>query len=156
MATGLSSNPRQERIFSCPPFVYDEVYESTGAPRGHWAKFLAMLRSVPSGEFSRRNEQAERMLRENGVSYHSVGAEGNTARPWRLDLLPMLVTAADWAGMAEALAQRARLLNLVIADIYGSRSLINEGTLPPEVLYANPEFLRPFCNIGRLKFTCVH
>lgn len=150
MATGLSSNPRQERIFSCPPFVYDEVYESTGAPRGHWAKFLAMLRSVPSGEFSRRNEQAERMLRENGVSYHSVGAEGNTARPWRLDLLPMLVTAADWAVMAEALAQRARLLNLVIADIYGSRSLINEGTLPPEVLYANPEFLRPFCNIGRL------
>ncbi len=38
----------------------------------------------------------------------------------------------------------------MIADIYGPRSLIDDGTLPPEVLYANPEFLRPFCDIGRL------
>ena len=150
MATGLSPSTRTERVFSCPPFVYDEVYGSDGAPRGHWAKFLTALRSVPAGEFSRRNEQADRMLRENGVSYHSVGKGGSTARPWRLDLLPMLITAADWAVIAEALAQRARLLNLVIADIYGSRSLIDDGTLPPEALYANPEFLRPFCDIGRL------
>ena len=150
MATGLSPSARTERVFSCPPFVYDEVYGSDGLPRGHWAKFLTALRSVPIGEFSRRNEQADRMLRENGVSYHSVGTGGDTARPWRLDLLPMLITAADWAVIAEALAQRARLLNLLIADIYGSRSLIDDGTLPPEVLYANPEFLRPFCDIGRL------
>ena len=150
MATGLSSSARAERVFSCPPFVYDEVYGSDGAPREHWAKFLTALRNVPSAEFARRNEQAERMLRENGVSYHSVNAIGDAARPWRLDLLPMLITAADWAVIAEALAQRARLLNLVIADIYGSRSLIDDGTLPPEVLYANPEFLRPFCDIGRL------
>lgn len=150
MATGLSSNAKTERIFRCPPFVYDEVYGDEGVPRGHWAKFLTALRNVPSAEFARRNEQAERMLRENGVSYHSVNAIGDAARPWRLDLLPMLITAADWAVIAEALAQRARLLNLVISDIYGPRSLINDGTLPPEILYANPEFLRPFCDLGRM------
>ncbi len=43
------------------------------------------------------------MLRENGVSYHSVGTGGDTARPWRLDLLPMLITAADWAVVAEGI-----------------------------------------------------
>ena len=126
------------------------MYDGDGVPRQHWAKFLSALRNVPAGEFARRNEQADRMLRENGVSYHSVGTAGHVARPWRLDLMPMLITAADWAVIADGLAQRARLLNLVIADIYGSRSLIDDGTLPPEVLYANPEFLRPFCDIGRM------
>ena len=150
MATGLSSSAKTERIFNCPPFVYDEVYDGDGVPRQHWAKFLSALRNVPVGEFARRNEQADWMLRENGVSYHSVGTGGDVARPWRLDLMPMLITAADWAVVADALAQRARLLNLVIADIYGPRSLIDDGTLPPEVLYANPEFLRPFCDVGRM------
>lgn len=150
MAIGLSLSAKTERIFTSPPFVYDEVYGSDGLPREHWVKFLAALRNVPSGEFSRRNEQADRMLRENGVSYHSVGTGSEAARPWRLDLLPMLITAADWGFIAEALEQRARLLNLVIADIYGPRSLIDDGSLPPEVLYANPEFLRPFCDIGRV------
>lgn len=41
----------------------------------------------------------------------------------------------------------ARLLNLIIADIYGQRRLLEEGLLPPEVLFANPEFLRPFCDL---------
>jgi uncharacterized circularly permuted ATP-grasp superfamily protein len=155
MSTGLSSSSKTERIFSCPPFVYDEVYGADGTPRAHWARFLTALRSVPAAEFANRNEQADRMLRENGVSYHTASsrgddARGDSARPWRMDLLPMLITAADWAAVAEGLAQRARLLNLVIADVYGPRTLIDDGILPPEILYANPEFLRPFCDIGRL------
>jgi len=151
MATGLSLSTQTERIYSCPPFVYDEVYGADGMPRPHWAKFLTALRNVPAAEFARRNEQADRMLRENGVSYHTVTTRGDAARPWRLDLLPMLLTATEWAVVEDALEQRARLLNLIIADIYGPQTLIDDGTLPPEVLYANPEFLRPFCDIGRME-----
>ncbi len=149
MATGLTVNSRTERLFDCPEFVFNEVYSADGIPRLHWQKFLNALRVVPTAEFGRRNEQADRMLRENGVSYHSTSGGGPAARPWRLDLLPMLITSADWSVIEDSLQQRARLLNLLIADVYGPRSLIADGTLPPEVLYANPEFLRPFCDIGR-------
>ena len=77
MSTGLSSNTKTERIFNCPPFVYDEVYGNDGLPRAHWARFLTALRSVPEAEFAGRNEQAERMLRENGVSYHTASSRGD-------------------------------------------------------------------------------
>ena len=149
MATGLTANPRTDRLFGCPEFVFDEVYSADGIPRLQWQKFLNVLRAVPAAEFARRNELADRMLRDNGVSYHSTSDGGPDARPWRLDLLPMLITSADWSAIEVSLQQRARLLNLLIADIYGSRSLIADGTLPPEILYANPEFLRPFCDIAR-------
>jgi len=147
MATGLTSNVRTDQIFECPAFVFNEVYEANGSPRPHWQKFLNALRTVAPSEFALRNAQADRMLRENGVNYHSATGGGQGARPWRLDLLPMLMTASDWASIEQALSQRATLLNLLIADIYGKRRLIDNGTLPPEVLYANPEFLRPFCDI---------
>lgn len=89
------------------------------------------------------------MLRENGVNYHSLNAAAENARPWRLDLLPMLIQAAEWTALEQALAQRARLLNALISDIYGPRQLVEKNLLPPEMLYANPEFLRSFCDLHR-------
>ena len=149
MSSGAVSGLRTEPVFSCPATVFNEVYGADGAPRAHWQKFLNAYRTVAPTEFARRNAQADRMLRENGVNYHSVTDGGEGARPWRLDLLPMLTTSAEWSSLEIALGQRARLLNLLISDIYGPRRLVEEGLLPPEVLYANPEFLRPFCDLRR-------
>ena len=151
MTSGLSSGQRADPIFACPPQVYNELQTDGGQLRAHWQRFLQIFRSVPVQEFARRNRQAERMLRENGVTYHSVMGGGESARPWRLDLLPMLMGASEWGVIERGLAQRARLLNGLIADIYGSRRLVEQGFVPPPLLYANPEFLRPFRVSCRLR-----
>ncbi|MEO0588777.1 MAG: circularly permuted type 2 ATP-grasp protein, partial [Planctomycetota bacterium] len=39
--------------------------------------------------------------------------------------------------------QRARVLNMVLADLYGPQRLLTEGLLPPELVFAHPHFLRP-------------
>src|SRR5262249_3072207 len=39
-------------------------------------------------------------------------------------------------------AQRARLLDRIVADLYGDRRLLREALLPPELVYGNPAFLR--------------
>ncbi len=41
------------------------------------------------------------------------------------------------------LIQRARLLDRLLADIYGPAETIFGGLLPPELIWANPGFLRP-------------
>ena len=51
--------------------------------------------------------------------------------------------------MLEAgLAQRARLLDAVLADLYGQQRLLADGAVPPALIYANPAFLRPCRNIA--------
>ncbi len=147
MNTAGSSTPRNDRLFQCPADVFNEVFTDDGQPRPHWQRFLQLFRTMPATDFARRNLQADRMLRENGVNYHSPSDSGEGARPWRLDLLPLVTTAGEWGRVETALAQRARLLNLIIADIYGQRRLLESGLLPPEVLYANPEYLRPFTDL---------
>ena len=133
-----------DRIFACAANVYDEVYGPDLQVRGHWHRLLEAFRQVSPTEFARRNEQAERLLRENGVDFHSFTAEGDAVRPWRLDLLPALFTSGEWSAIEQGLSQRARLLNAIIRDIYGSQQLIHDGVLPPEAVYPNPDFLRPF------------
>jgi uncharacterized circularly permuted ATP-grasp superfamily protein len=42
-------------------------------------------------------------------------------RPWSLDLLPLILPADEWRGIATAIAQRARLLDTLLGDLYGPR-----------------------------------
>jgi uncharacterized circularly permuted ATP-grasp superfamily protein/uncharacterized alpha-E superfamily protein len=94
-------------------------------------------------EFSRRWDAGQRLIQANGVTYNVHGDPRGKARPWPMDLLPLALDATEWAGIERAVAQRATLLNAILADLYGSHRLVRDGHIPPEVVYANPGFLRP-------------
>ncbi len=100
------------------------------------------LGALGSAELSRRQEIAQRMLRENGVAYNAFGDPREITNAWELDALPLLISAAEWQHVCEGLEQRAKLLNLILADLYGSQDLLKRGLLPPEFLYVNPSFAR--------------
>ena len=68
--------------------------------------------------------------------------DGLEPRPWSLDTLPIVVSAADWEVLEAGLVQRSRLLDAVLADLYGPRNMLTEGVLPPELLFAHPGYVR--------------
>ena len=53
-----------------------------------------------------------------------------------------MVSAADWEVLEAGLVQRSRVLDAVLADLYGPRSLLTEGVLPPELVFAHPGYVR--------------
>lgn len=52
---------------------------------------------------------------------------------------------AEWRSVTDGLAQRARLFDAVLTDLYGERRLIAEGVLPAALIFGHPRFLRPCC-----------
>jgi uncharacterized circularly permuted ATP-grasp superfamily protein/uncharacterized alpha-E superfamily protein len=64
-----------------------------------------------------------------------------------LDPIPHLLSAPEWAALEAGLRQRARLLDLLLADVYGPRRLVDRGVLPAEIVYAYPGFLRPCADL---------
>lgn len=129
--------------YGATPSAIDEMIEPDGSLRPHWRLFVSMLDELGPEELPRRWEQARRLIRENGITHNVYGDPNGLDRPWNLDLVPLLITAGEWRVVSTALAQRARLLNALMADLYGPARCVNEGLLPPELLYANPGFLRP-------------
>ena len=53
----------------------------------------------------------------------------------------------EWAALERGLEQRARLLDAVLADIYGPCRLISDGVIPAELVLGNRGFLRPLCGV---------
>lgn len=123
--------------------VFDEMRTAPGAIRPHWQPLVQGLERLGVDGLRDRSESAKQLLREHGVTYN-VHADGESAeRTWELDPLPFVIDAQEWAELEAGLIQRTRLLNLVLADIYGPQQLLKDGLLPPALLHANPGFLRP-------------
>jgi uncharacterized circularly permuted ATP-grasp superfamily protein/uncharacterized alpha-E superfamily protein len=122
---------------------FDEAFGVDGVVRPHWEQFFDALRPLPQDELFRRWAQAQRLIRENGVTYNVYGDPRGTDRPWQLDPLPMVVDGDEWAQVEAGLSQRARLLDAVLADAYGAQRTLRDGLLPPELVLSNPGFLRP-------------
>jgi len=122
---------------------YDELFDAEGQVRPVWRPFLQALSKIRREDFAQRWEQARDLIHDNGVTYQVYGDDNGSERPWNLDPIPMLLPQDEWEEIERALIQRARLFDRILADCYGPRRLVHERDLPPELLYANPRFLRP-------------
>jgi uncharacterized circularly permuted ATP-grasp superfamily protein/uncharacterized alpha-E superfamily protein len=119
------------------------MVDPDGALRPHWRPFVKLLDDLGPAELRRRWDQARRLIHENGITHNVYGDPHGLDRPWSLDFIPLLIAAEEWDRISAGLVQRARLLDRLLADLYGSAETVASGLLPPELVYANPGFLRP-------------
>lgn len=120
---------------------FDEMVDATGRIRPHWQGLIGDLKALGPEAFYRRTAEARRTLHRNGVSYNVYAAADRESRLWALDLMPFVLDAAEWDEIRDGVIQRARLCNLILADLYGPRSAIAKGLLPATAIAGNPNFL---------------
>jgi uncharacterized circularly permuted ATP-grasp superfamily protein/uncharacterized alpha-E superfamily protein len=135
--------PAAGLAYAPPAGGHDEAADPAGTPRPHWGPFFDALGDLGPAELVRRWRDAQHLIRENGVTYNVYGDPNGIARPWQLDPIPLAVPPAEAAALEAGLTQRARLLEHVLADLYGPQRLLRDGLLPPELVFPNPGFLRP-------------
>lgn len=134
-----TAGPGRLDAYRARPDARDEMVDEHGVVRDHWAGVVSALATVP--DLRQRCAEADRLLAEDGVTYHVTSGAQPGPRPWITDPVPLLLPADEWADVERGVAQRALLLDRVLDDLYGDRALIRRGVLPPEVVFAHPGFL---------------
>jgi uncharacterized circularly permuted ATP-grasp superfamily protein/uncharacterized alpha-E superfamily protein len=139
---------------------YGEAFNESSAdgvtPRPHWTRLMESLQEIGPEELERRWARADRRIRENGITYNIYNDPLGANRPWKIDVLPFLISADEWRYIEAGIIQRAHLLSLLLEDLYGSQSLLANGRFPAELLYANPAFLRPMVGVRVPAHTYLH
>jgi uncharacterized circularly permuted ATP-grasp superfamily protein/uncharacterized alpha-E superfamily protein len=141
MTVDLNQNP------VCFGNAYDESSADGVTPRPHWAHLMESLQAIGPEELGRRWARAERRIRENGITYNIYGDPLGTNRPWRIDIVPLLIPADEWRFIEAGIIQRAQLLSLLLEDLYGAQKLVAHAHFPAALLYGNPAFLRPLAGV---------
>jgi len=153
-AGGAAATELLRRAGACDADGHDELRAGDGRLREPWHRFASWLPGEGlAGDLDRRVEQIAAQIRADGVTHNVYGTEGESSRPWSLELLPLVIEPADWAAIERGISQRARLLDAMLDDLYGPQRLLHEAFLPPALLFRHPGYLRPLQGVvppGRL------
>ena len=108
----------------------------------HWTTFFNFLGTDGFHDLNHRTANLRRQIRDNGVTYNVYADANGPQRPWSLDLFPLIISPSDWAGIESGIKQRTRLLNHIMADVYGPQNLLKQGMLPAALVQGHPGYLR--------------
>ncbi len=139
--------------------AFDELIAPDGTIAPHWQPVLAGLESLSHEQRLERIDRINSRVRETGIAHDLFADPSRNVQPWRLDLMPLVIPAATWSRIEQAVIQRARLLEAVVADLYGPQRLMQRGLVPPQLVFSDPAFLLACHGIeprgGRIQFIAV-
>ncbi len=140
-----------------PPGVFDEAMNAAGEVRAEWKPLIRQLQDLGEDSLRKRWQQAQAQIERDGVTFNPHDEDAQVSRPWMLDAIPMVLSHTEWSGLTARLEQRARVLEAMLADLFGDQILLKEKILPPEVLFGHPGWYPSYQNLhksGQQHLTC--
>ncbi|AET94302.1 hypothetical protein BYI23_D007920 (plasmid) [Burkholderia sp. YI23] len=120
---------------------WDELRDPSGQLREPWRHFFELLGEQGIARLGDGVAAVAQQIRDNDITYN-VYADNGKPRAWSLDLLPLIIDEHEWAAIERGVAQRARLMEAIVADVYGPQTLLHRGLLPSALVFGHPGYLR--------------
>ena len=120
-------------IYTPEPGAFDEAIEPDGTPR---PAYESLLKALAETDLAAMADDVRDDVCRQGVEFGGKGGP----EPFRLDLVPRVITAEEWDVVERGLAQRVRALDRFVADAYGKQEIIEAGVLPERVLESCDHF----------------
>jgi uncharacterized circularly permuted ATP-grasp superfamily protein len=122
--------------------AFDEMFDGAGEPRPHYALLYRRLLELSTRDLQQRQAAADLTFLNQGITFTVYGDGEGTERIFPYDLLPRLITAAEWAVVEQGLKQRITALNHFLHDIYHEARILADGVVPRELVYTCQHFRR--------------
>ncbi len=119
---------------------FDEMYDSSGAVRAHYAKYAEWLQRTPDPHIVQKRREAELAFHRVGITFTVYGEKSGTERLIPFDIIPRVIPAAEWAVLDAGLRQRVGALNAFLHDIYHSQRIVEAGVIPRELVLLNAQY----------------
>lgn len=124
------------------PNFFDEMYAdaATGKVRSHYREFEAWLAEQSPETIAHKRAEADLIFRRVGITFAVYGNDAGTERLIPFDIIPRIITAAEWDKLEAGLAQRVKALNMFIHDIYHDQNIVKAGVVPSEQIFKNAQY----------------
>lgn len=127
--------------------TYDECFQSNRWSRPHYAPLHELLSSLPVEEIQRRQLACEQSFLHQGITFTVYGDSKATEKIIPTDLLPRIITGAEWDAVERGLKQRIAALNLFLKDIYHDGKVVKDGVIPGDLVYGAKHFRKEMVGV---------
>ena len=98
------------------PNYYNEMYSEDGSVRPQYAAFAEWLRETPATRIAQNRQAADLLFHRVGITFAVYGEASGTERLIPFDIVPHVISGADWDRLARGLRQRVEALNRFLHD----------------------------------------
>jgi uncharacterized circularly permuted ATP-grasp superfamily protein len=120
---------------------FDEMSGTDGALRDAYLEVENWLRHETPESLTRKRQEADTIFRRLGITFVVYGDGGSAERLIPFDILPRVLTGAEWDIIERGCIQRVMALNAFLADVYHEGEIVKAGLIPDELVYQNPLYL---------------
>jgi uncharacterized circularly permuted ATP-grasp superfamily protein len=124
---------------------FDEMTGSDGSVRPSYTELKRWLSEIRPDVLDYRRREAELLFRRIGITFAVYGESDSNERLIPFDVIPRVLSAAEWETVRRGLEQRTKAINAYIRDVYGRREILRAGVVPEDLVFQNPVF-RPEMN----------
>jgi len=123
--------------------AFDEMFDGQGNIRGPYKGIYAELAPSDASDLEARAEALGRAFSDQGITFSLSGQE----RPFPLDLVPRVISAAEWTRLERGITQRVKALECYLDDVYGDQEILNDGVIPRRLVTSCEHFYRQAAGI---------
>jgi uncharacterized circularly permuted ATP-grasp superfamily protein len=116
----------------------DEMFHPDGAVREPYLGIADAIGSIAPANLRARLDALGRAFIDQGVTFSLSGKE----RPFPLDPIPRIISAAEWRGLEAGITQRVRGLEMFLDDVYGEQAILADGVVPRRLINSCEHFHR--------------
>jgi uncharacterized circularly permuted ATP-grasp superfamily protein len=127
--------------------AYDEMFDGAHSHRPHYAAIQERLRSLPIEHWRERQRAVDLAFVTQGITFTVYGQAEGIERIFPFDLVPRLVTAAEWETVERGLVQRVTALNLFLRDVYHEGRIFDAGVVPRTLVRQCRHFRREMIGV---------
>ncbi|HXB95798.1 MAG TPA: circularly permuted type 2 ATP-grasp protein, partial [Puia sp.] len=123
------------------PHTWDEMYAHL-AVRPQYRGVVEFLQQMSIDELNKKEELARRLFMSQGITFTVYSSGEGIEKIFPFDIIPRIITAAEWTYIDSGIRQRLKALNLFLEDVYHNQFILKDGIVPVEIVYSCPHFLR--------------
>ncbi|NQX95197.1 MAG: circularly permuted type 2 ATP-grasp protein, partial [Erythrobacter sp.] len=120
---------------------FDEMTDASGAVRPAYADYCGWLSEQDGASLKRKSAEADDSFRRTGITFNVYGEDEAEERLIPFDMVPRIITAAEWRKLTRGIEQRVRALNSFLYDLYHRQEIIRAGRVPERLFRQNEAWL---------------
>jgi uncharacterized circularly permuted ATP-grasp superfamily protein len=114
--------------------------------REQYRKVVAFMQNLSIDELNKKEELAKRLFMSQGITFTVYSSGEGIEKIFPFDIIPRIITSAEWTYIESGIRQRLKALNLFLKDVYHNQFIIKDGVVPVEVIYSCQHYLREMHN----------
>jgi uncharacterized circularly permuted ATP-grasp superfamily protein len=121
--------------------TWDEMHDGRKV-RAQYDRIFSALGQMDVPELQQKEKIAGELFMNQGITFTVYSDNEGIERIFPFDIIPRIITAAEWQHIESGIQQRLKALNMFLKDIYSTQQILKEKIIPAALIASCPHYTR--------------